>query len=191
MSDDRRTTFEAMYARDIDPWEFETSDYEHAKRAATIAMLGQRRFANGLEIGCSTGVLTRQLAQRCDCLLALDVAQNALNVARARLSGRTGVEFARAEVPKEWPEGTFDCIVFSELLYFLSAEEIVQVAVHTRRSLVPGGVCLLVNWTGPNELPVDGGTAVRLFEQAAGWSAQRSREQERYRLDLYTPSTRP
>ena len=44
--------------RDPDPWEFETSEYEAAKYDATIAALEGRRYATGLEIGCSIGVLT-------------------------------------------------------------------------------------------------------------------------------------
>ena len=76
--------FDALYAADPDPWRFASSDYEREKYAATLDALPPRRFAAALEVGCSIGVLTRQLAARCDTLLALDVAEAALAQARAR-----------------------------------------------------------------------------------------------------------
>ena len=48
--------FEALYAADEDPWDFTTSAYERAKYDRTVAALGDRRFARGLEVGCSIGV---------------------------------------------------------------------------------------------------------------------------------------
>ncbi len=80
----RPAFFDEIYAEDPDPWKFETSAYEAAKYDATIAALRGRRFANGLEIGCSIGVLTERLAPHVDDLLAIDVAEAALDRARAR-----------------------------------------------------------------------------------------------------------
>ena len=48
-----RDYFDRVYDRDADPWHFETSAYEREKYDATIALLGDRRFASGFEIGCS------------------------------------------------------------------------------------------------------------------------------------------
>ncbi len=39
-SDNRRETFENLYRRDPDPWKTRTSDYEQAKFAATLEVLG-------------------------------------------------------------------------------------------------------------------------------------------------------
>ena len=110
--------FDALYAADPDPWDFATSAYEREKYDATIAALGERRFARGLEVGCSIGVLTERLAARCDTLVAVDVAQAAVDAARARLAARPGVDVRRESLPEEWPEGTFDLIVASEVLYY-------------------------------------------------------------------------
>ena len=63
--------FEALYAAAPDPWDFEGSDYERGKYAATLAALPQPRYARALEVGCSIGVLTALLAPRCDRLLAV------------------------------------------------------------------------------------------------------------------------
>jgi len=50
--------------------------------------------------------------------VAVDVAQAAVDAARARLAGRPGVDVGRASLPEAWPEGTFDLVVASEVLYY-------------------------------------------------------------------------
>ena len=82
----RREHFEARYAADPDPWDFETSAYEHDKYERTLAALGDRRYARAFEAGCSIGVFTAMLAERCDALLAVDIAQAAVDAARERLA---------------------------------------------------------------------------------------------------------
>src|SRR3954463_8269967 len=97
--------FDELYAKDPDPWEFETSEYEAAKYDATIAALEGRHFKTGLEIGCSIGVLTEHLARHVDELLGIDVAEAALARARER---NPGVRFERREIPEEYPSGHFE-----------------------------------------------------------------------------------
>ena len=186
----RRATFEALHAKDADPWAFETSQYERAKRAKVLANIEGRRFAKALEVGCSNGVLTRDLAPYCDRLQAIDVANSALALAEQRLRGIGNVELLRCEIPIEWPEGSFDLIVLSEILYFLSADEIAATAGHVWRSLAPAGLCVLVNWTGPNDLAVDGQEAVEIFRHARPWKVGLRSCQPKYRIDHLEPSER-
>ncbi len=75
--------FDALYAADPDPWQFATSAYEREKYDATLAAL-PTRIGSAFEIGCSIGILTRRLAERCNTLLAVDVAKAALAAARRR-----------------------------------------------------------------------------------------------------------
>src|ERR1700710_2019517 len=116
--------FSELYASNPDPWNFVTSPYEHAKYEATLAALSRPAYAEGLEVGCSIGVLTRRLADRCAHLLSLDVAESALDAARARCADSPHVDFLRAAVPAEWPPGRFDLIVLSEVLYFFTPEDL-------------------------------------------------------------------
>src|SRR5215213_358552 len=108
--------FEAIYARDPDPWRFADSDYERAKYDATLAALARPCYGRALEVGCSIGVLTRDLAPRCAALLAVDAAAAPLEAARARCAGLPQVEFARMLVLRDWPEAAppFDLILLSE-----------------------------------------------------------------------------
>jgi SAM-dependent methyltransferase len=142
--------FEALYAGRPDPWAFETSPYERAKYDATFAALGDRRFARGLEVGCSIGVLTERLAARCDRLLAVDVAEAALAVARGRVAAAT-IDFERRELPEAFPPGPFDLIVCSEVLYYLDAPAFAAMLDELERALAPGGSLLAVHWRPATE----------------------------------------
>ena len=183
--------FERLYRDDPDPWRFATSSYEREKYAATVAALPRARFARGFEVGCSIGVLTRQLAAHCDRLLAVDVAETALAQARERCADLDQVAFARMAVPGEWPSqeqagGRFDLVLFSEVLYYLGLDGIAEAARRTLACLEPGGAVLLVNWRGPTDGACTGEEAADRFIAACGRAVRRTRLEraERYRLDV-------
>ena len=186
----RESEFDALYASMPDPWAYETSPYEKHKRAATIAALSGKTYRRAFEAGCSIGVLTKQLAPRCESLIAMDVSGAALEQASQRLAGNDHVALYRGEMPYQWPEGTFDLILLSEVLYFLSASEIEATARLCYRSLREGGDCLLVNWTGKNDLPVDGDQASRLFFDSCPWNRSLEWSEQRYRIDLFRTAQR-
>ena len=178
--------FEARYAADPDPWRFATSAYERAKYAATLAALPRPRYARALEVGCSIGVLTRRLAERCDALVALDVAEAALDQARARCRDLAHVRFARAQVPGAWPEGGFDLILLSEVVYYLDAADVGRLADRLQGSLRPGGDVVLVHWTGETHYPLTGDAAAEiLIERTAPFlTLDHQARTGEYRLDV-------
>ena len=172
--------FEQLYAADPDPWRFATSEYEREKYAATLAALPAVRFPAALEVGCSIGVLTAQLAARCGQLLALDVADAALAQARHRCPG---VQFERRRIPDEWPDGTFDLIVLSEVLYYLDRAGIERSAALARDALMPGGCILLVHYLGGTDYPSTGDEAAEWFIAASGLTPDRQVRADLYRID--------
>jgi SAM-dependent methyltransferase len=176
--------FDAMYAADPDPWRFRTSAYEAGKYAATVAAIADRRYGSGLEVGCSIGVLSHQVAPLCDAFLGIDIADAPLTEARARCADLPQARFARMAVPGAWPEGGFDLILLSEVLYFLGPEDIAMTAAHVRRSLLPGGTVLLVNWIGEPAPPQPGDRAAEAFLASAGLPVAWQARADRYRLDL-------
>lgn len=161
----RAKTFDDLYRDRPDPWDFETSDYERRKYAATLAALPAGPVGAALEVGCSIGVFTALLAPRCRSLTALDVSEVALAAARRRCTG-SGVRFLRADVPTEWPQGRFELIILSELLYFLEPDEIPTLAARVGASLEAGGTVLLVDYLGPCDRPLDGAAAAEAFLRA-------------------------
>ena len=82
--------------------------------------------------GCSIGVLTRRLAERCATLLAVDIAENALAQARAACAACKNVTIARIRIPGEWPTGRFDMILLSEVLCYLSVDDLMQTSRRAR-----------------------------------------------------------
>lgn len=161
----RAAYFEALYARDPDPWDFATSEYEAAKYDATIAALDPP-YASALEVGCSIGVLTARLAERCERLLAIDVVESALAEARARVPRAT---FERREVPEEWPDGPFDLIVCSEVLYYLDDAALDEALAEIERTLVPSGTLLAVHWRHPTRTYPLLGDEVHARLREIGW----------------------
>src|SRR5262249_41079860 len=108
--------FRERYAASSDPYGLAERWYEARKYALTVALLPRQRYTTAFEPGCSIGVLTTQLATRCDRLLACDAIPDAVASAQARTSRLRGVRVERRVVPREWPPHTFDLIVLSEIL---------------------------------------------------------------------------
>jgi SAM-dependent methyltransferase len=186
--------FQRIYDASQDPWNYRGSDYEKAKRDATIAALGGRRFKSGLEVGCSIGVLTRRLAACCDQLLGVDFVAEALAAARANCADQARVSFRNVQVPLEWPEGKFDLIVLSEVLYFLSPEDSLRLVSLCEGCLAADGVILLVNWLEQSlDDPCSGDVAAERFIDAGrNWlTVEWNCRAARYRIDRLTALTSP
>jgi predicted TPR repeat methyltransferase len=178
--------FEALYKDKGDPWDFETSAYEAAKYAETLAALPAARFEKLLEVGCANGVLTAQLGPRCDALLAVDVSETALASARARCADQPNITIEQRRLPGEAPEGRFDLVLLSEVVYYWDSADIVRLAAYLRGALTSGGHLLLVHWIGETDYPKSGDDAVAELCAALGeLTIVRSDRHEAYRLDLW------
>ena len=178
--------FDDLYAKDTDPWRFATSDYEREKYATTLAALPRARYQSVLEIGCSIGMLTRQLAAHAETLCAIDLAAQALDEARIRCADLPHVRFDLMSVPAHWPSGTFDLIVLSEVVYYLDRADLAALVERIRACLVPGGDVVLVHWLGETHYPLTGDEAVKLFKSSAtNWTSVVSGQRHAaYRLDV-------
>jgi trans-aconitate methyltransferase len=155
--------FDALYTADPDPWKFAASPYERDKYALTLDAMPKSRYRSALEVGCSIGVLTQSLASRCDSLVAIDAAQTPLLEARRRCADLPGVRFERMFVPDQWPDGVFELILLSEVVYYLSRDDVGRLAAKVTNSLAAGGSVILVHWLGPTNYPLSGDEAAALF----------------------------
>jgi trans-aconitate methyltransferase len=178
--------FDALYAANPDPWNFAASPYERAKYTLTLDAIPKSRSPSALEVGCSIGVLTRLLASRCDSLLAVDAAQAPLVEARRRCADLPGVRFEQMFVPEQWPGGVFDLILLSEVVYYLSREDVGRLATSVTHSLAPVGSVILVHWTGSTDYPLSGDEAVALFIERLGSACvvERTDRYAEFRLDV-------
>ncbi|WP_255769904.1 PIG-L family deacetylase [Pseudarthrobacter sulfonivorans] len=141
--------FDAVHSESGDPWRYTTRWYERRKRNLTLAALPQEKYGSGLEIGCSIGTLTAELAGRCASLLAIDASSTALKLAAERLAPFPGVATRQMTLPGEWPEGRYDLVVVSEVGYYLAPPELDQLLEQIRSSMAPGGTLLLCHWRHP------------------------------------------
>jgi SAM-dependent methyltransferase len=159
-----RSYFERLYGADPDPWGFASRWYEQRKHRLTVDALPLRRYRNGFEPGCSIGVLTALVAERCDRLLAADPVASAIDNARHRLRQAANVDLRVLSIPEEWPEASYDLVVLSEIGYYFDRPDLDDVLSRVQRDLEPGGTLVAVHWTGPTDYPLTGHQVHRLIE---------------------------
>jgi len=161
--------FDRMYAASHDPWGLASRWYERRKYAISLAMLPREKYQDAFEPGCSIGVLTEQLAPRCSRLLSCDVSAAALRAAARRTRGQPGVRVERRLLPRDWPAGAFDLVVFSEVLYYFGGDDLDRVLGRCMAALRPGGTLLAVHWRHPvPEYPRSGDEVHRVLASLPG-----------------------
>ncbi len=141
--------FDGMYETSPDPWGFSTRWYEARKYAISVAMLPAARYDRAFEPGCSIGVLTAMLAPRCGSLLSCDVSAAAVRATAQRTAGLPHVRAERRRLPDDWPDGRFDLVVLSELLYYFGEDDLDTVLGRATAALRPGGTLLAAHWRRP------------------------------------------
>lgn len=177
--------FDAMFAGSEDPWGFETSWYERRKRAVTMAALPRQQLGRVLEVGCSTGVLASELAERATSLLGVDLSAEAVRRARTRLEDRRSVRVELLRAPQQWPPGTFDLVVLSEVGYFWQPEELDAALSRTVASLADDGLLLLCHWRHPVQgWPLDGDAVHAAAVALPGLQVVVSHVEEDFRVDV-------
>jgi LmbE family N-acetylglucosaminyl deacetylase/SAM-dependent methyltransferase len=184
--------FDDFYAGAKDPWGFETRWYEARKRAVTLAALPLARYGSALELGCSIGVLSRELAERSDTLLATDINEQALAVARDRLEGLPSVTVERRVLPAEWPAGTFDLVVLSEIGYYCSPADLALLLERCRQSLAPNGALVACHWRHPvGEYPQSGDEVHAALAALPGLERTVQHLERDFVLEVYEPGPAP
>ena len=148
-----RAFFDDLWAGG-DPWQLETSPFEHERYARLFGILDQPGYSRILEIGCGAGAFTRMLAPLAQRLLALDVSPKAIGNAQAAPRTANQIEFRVANIMDYDPEkeGPWDLIVMSETIYCLgwlySFFDVSWLASRLHAATRPGGQLLLANTQG-------------------------------------------
>ncbi|GAA4730911.1 hypothetical protein GCM10025782_32510 [Pedococcus ginsenosidimutans] len=177
--------FDAMFEGTDDPWGFESSWYEQRKRAVTLSCLPPARLGRVLEVGCSTGVLTSELAARATSVVATDVSAEAVTRARGRLAHLPGVEVERLRAPQQWPSGEFDVVVLSEIGYFWQPDELDEALARAVGSLAPHGVVVLCHWRHPVQgWPLDGDTVHAVARRLEALEPVVTHVEQDFRVDV-------
>jgi trans-aconitate methyltransferase len=177
--------FEERYRADPDPWSYTTSDYERDKYAATLAACGPGPFDHALELGASIGVFTAALAPRCRELTTIDAAPTAVEAARRRLAEAPGIRILDGAIPDAIPDGPFDLVVASEILYYLSADELDRTLDRLQERTAPGSRLVAVHWRpdGP-ERPLSADHVHATLRRQTWLAAIERAGTDDYRLDV-------
>ncbi len=186
------SAFDDLHQENDDPWSVMTAWFERRKRALTLAALPDEHYGRALEIGCSLGLLAGDLANRCDELVALDRSDVAVERARHRLRGVPNVQVEAAVVPRDWPSGTFDLVVVSEVGYFLSPLELDGLLARVRDNLAPGGHVVLCHWRHPIVgWPLDGDRVHDLWRAASEQDPLVVHRERDFLLEVHAHPGRP
>lgn len=189
-ANDAERIFDEVHAQAEDPWNYASSWYERRKRALTIAVLPEENYDSGLELGCSIGTLSVELAQRCRQLLAVDASGAALARAAERLDPYPSAQTRQLTVPRDWPEGCFDLVVMSEMGYYLARDELSELLRRVEASTKPGGTLVLCHWRHPiSGWQLDAEAVHSLARSQLGWPTRGLYREKDFVLEvLVTPA---
>lgn len=192
-TDSTAAYFDALYRHSDDPWKLREGWYERRKRSLTLALLPRPRYRNGFEPGCANGELTAELASRCDSLLAVDLHERAVELARERVTGLPQVRVEQGAVPSMWPTATgpFDLIVVSELAYYLDTAQLETLAARIAASLTTDGTLLACHWRRPFAEALGSADAAHaLFDTCCGLTRLAHHDEADLLIDVWSRDAR-
>lgn len=172
-----------------DPWRYEQRWYEQRKRDITLAVLPQPLFSTGIEIGCSNGVLSFELAKRCEYLMCMDANPTAIQLANQRLA-HDHVTVVQGIVPRDLPEQQFDLIVASEVLYYLEEQILQQLIDWMNTHLSHNGCIVACHWRYDIEgFGLNGERVHQLLKQHLNYFHSVQLQDADFLLDVWTNSS--
>jgi protein-L-isoaspartate O-methyltransferase len=137
-----------FYKKSADPYHFDNNPYEAEKYAHTMRLLNGRIYEKALEIGGAEGIFTQMLAPICTSLLAVEVAEAAVERANERLRDNTNVTFIQATLPHQMPNGQFDLIIASDVLYYFPKDVVLDLLTRFEEGLKPDGILFTLHYLG-------------------------------------------
>jgi trans-aconitate methyltransferase len=179
--------FEARYHGGRDPWSLAASAYELNRYRTIMASLRMAAYGTIYEPGCSIGVLTQQLAAIATRVIAIDIAPSAIDQAKLRCADQHNVQLICADLRTFVPEVPLDLIVFSEVGYYFSPEELSRAASRLADCLLPAGEFVAAHWLGSSADHVLHGNRVHeILHNCLPLSPLQSEVHSGFRLDSWT-----
>lgn len=185
--------FDDIYHGSDDPWGFHDRWYERRKRAITMACLPDQHYSRCFEAGCSIGLVTSGLAQRCHRVLAVDASQTAVQHAARAVEGFPHVRVEQRMLPEEWPVGErFDLVVLSEVGYYFDGSDLSALLDLAVGSLAPAGVLLACHWRHPvADYPLAGDVVHEAIIERPELARSVQHEEADFLLDVFTLGAQP
>ena len=179
--------FDVLYQQNDDPWNYENLWYEERKRNICLSLLLKPLYTSVLEIGCSNGVFSRQLALRCKQLTCVDANEKAVDLARLKLADMTHVEVLQLKIPQHFPAESYDLIVLGEVLYYLNYEELMLLIDELQQYLSEDGTILCCHWRHPiDQFSLNGDVVHEVFKENLNLYHYLSLTDPDFNIDLWT-----
>ena len=135
-----------FYDKGGDPFGFDVNPDEQLKFRKTLEICGDGKLGRVLEIGCAVGSFTEMIASRATDVLAIDVSEAAIRQAKQRLHQQQNVRLETRTLPAEFPDGQFDLIIASDVLYYLTVEDLQTCMGMIEAALSSGGAMVAVHY---------------------------------------------
>lgn len=154
-----RKHFEEDYTANAEPWDYSLSGAEmlRYKRVVEVGKLHAPKPERLLELGCSLGLFTIELAGWAKHVLALDIAPTAIVKAERRVNSidKRGTEFsfvANSATEPVAPAQSFDVITVLDVLESVVESPHIQqqIVENIKYLLKPGGLVLGTDYTHPS-----------------------------------------
>jgi 2-polyprenyl-3-methyl-5-hydroxy-6-metoxy-1,4-benzoquinol methylase len=114
----------------------------HAGKANFILDQLPERRSRALDVGCGSGRLAFELAQRFESVLAVDISEPMLELARRDRSA-PNIEYRRADANELDVQGEFDAVVSHTTLHHMA--DLPATLEHLRSLVTPGGRLIVVD----------------------------------------------
>lgn len=160
----RRRVFDAMFALSDDPWGYQDTPYERRKREYLVTSVSDAARHIG-EIGCADGHNIAAIARGRphSMITGVDVSPAAVAIARRRTSEFTNVNILLTD-DVDAPSGPiaqlFDCVILSEVLYYLGHEHAMRSTMRPIRERM-SDTCQVILLHGSVDAPALHDRAVR------------------------------
>ena len=177
--------FEMLFAQSDDPWGYCDLPYEQYRFDQTLKILKGQHFASGLELGCANGELTRRLAPLCKSLISIDHSMKAVECARAKVNDYPHIHLLCGSIPKDTPEGKFDLIILSDMLYYLGFDGVAELMSQLKHRSNPGTRLVMANYLGPTDTVLTGEMAAEMsIALLTDWILVGQHRSDLLRIDL-------
>ena len=169
-----------------DPVRWAKALYERHRDGIILDALSRDRYGRAFEVACGRGALTSQLARRCDDVLAIDLCAPTLQQAKERCVEFPHVRLETGDLRTALPDGPFDLIVFSEVGYDFTADELRLVAHGLGDRIAPGGEFVAVHrLRPPSERRLDGDVVHGILAAALPLQRLLSKHYPGFRLETW------
>ena len=160
----RREFFEEFYAaQGPDAWSYGRNAYNQERFEFIVGAIPPGPVERALEIACAEGQMTVHLARRAASVVGVDIVAEAVRRARENCAGLANVSFFVQDVRDGLPPGSFDAVICSDVLYYLSRPELSALLRRIAAALRVGGSLVASEFSPGNaRLPSRLGDALRI-----------------------------